>query len=344
MKKKLIQVILFLIVTLMIPYLLTRLIGRDSSTNLIPAINDVWIYSNQDSNQALSLEDYVEGVVLATIPVNYEMETLKAQAVIARTYALKNIMIFRQRNTSQAIIDSLHSQASGCYVDDLGLPYADSTSYLEYMGTREYETYINNVKQAVRETAGQVITYKGHLITPLFFSTSTGRTRNSKELWDVKIPYLLSVDSNQDIESPNYMKVLIHPTESVIQTLQDAYQKHLLNASDYDYQVYSSLPIESTRFFEQVQIVKRDSVGYVLTVSLGGILVNGDSFASALGLPSSCFYIENYEDSVRIICNGEGHGIGFSQYGANYLVKNNEYTYEQLITTYYTNVKLQKLS
>jgi len=340
MKKKLIQIFLFLIITLLIPLLLTRIFAKNSAANLLPTIDGIQIFTNQESRQPISFEEYIEGVVLATIPASYEYETLKAQAVIVRTYALKNISLYHQKDHN-AIIDQLNAKSSSYLVTDLGLPYTNPASYLELKGTREYEGYLNNVKNAVRDTKGQIITYNDALITPLFFSTSTGRTRNSLDLWNVQIPYLLSVDSSQDVESPNYMKVSIYTIETVIQTLENAYEKHLLNASDYDYQVYPSLPIDHATFFDQVQIVKRDSVGYVLTVSIGGILVNGDSFANALGLPSCCFYIENFEDSVRLICNGEGHGIGFSQYGANYFVENEKYTYNQLLSYYYTGIKIQ---
>ena len=342
MKKKLIQALFFILLTLMIPLTLTRIFARDSSDGLLPSADGIRIYAGDDDSRVLSLEDYVQGVVLATIPVNYKYETLKAQAVIARTYALKNISLYNQKHSSHAVLDSLDPNRTAYTVSELGLPYADASSYLEYMGTREYETYINSIRQAVKDTEGQVITYKKKLITPLFFSTSTGRTRNSAELWNVEIPYLLSVDSSQDIESADYMKVSIYTVESVIQTLQDAYHNHLLDASDYDYQVYSDLPINHESFFDQVQILKRDSVGYVLSVNLGGVVVTGDSFANALNLPSSCFYFENYEDSVRLICNGEGHGIGFSQYGANSLAENENYTYTQLLSYYYTDIKIKK--
>lgn len=342
MKKKLVQGILFVGITLLLPLLLTRLFTRYSSGTNLPNIDDIRIYPSLVSNTSIDLETYVTGVVLASIPTTYESETLKAQAVIARTYALKNISIYDQQSNTTAIIDSLTSRSKGYTITELGLPYLDSSSYLESMGTKNYETYLSKVKQAVLETKGEVITYKKNLITPLYFSTSAGKTRDSGELWAIPIPYLVSVDSNQDVESANYMKISILTANSVVQALQTAYQNKTLGAADYDYQVYETLPIDSSNFFDSVTIVKRDSVGYVLTVSLGGVLVSGDSFASALSLNSSYFYIDNYEDSVRFICNGSGHGIGFSQYGANVLAKTKEYTYTDLLKYYYTGVKIQK--
>lgn len=344
MKKTLVQGILFVVITLLLPLLLTKLFTQHSSGAGLPNIDEIRIYSSSISNASIDLETYVTGVVLASIPVNYESETLKAQAVIARTYALKNISIYDQQSDGAAIIDSLNPKSKWYTIKDLGLPYIDSSTYLESMGTKEYEAYLAKVKNAVAETQGEVITYKKNLITPLYFSTSAGKTRDSGELWTIPIPYLISVDSNQDVESANYMKISIFTVASVIQTLQTAYQNKTLVAADYDYQVYDTLPIDTSNFFDSVTIVKRDSVGYVLTVSLGGVLVSGESFANALSLNSSYFYLDNYEDSVRFICNGSGHGLGFSQYGANILVKTQEYTYTDLLKYYYTNVKIQKAS
>lgn len=343
MRKKVIQATLLVLLTLLLPLGLTWVLNHDRTNSNLPVLEDIQIFASSQDSIPLTLDEYVTGVVLASIPVYYEYETLKAQAVIARTYALKNITICEQQRKSIAIIDSIHPKSKSYSTKELGLTYSDPDTYLQYMGSLEYEAYLMNVRNAVNETKGQIITYKEEPITPLFFSTSAGKTRDSKDIWSVRIPYLISVDSNQDVESPNYLKVSIYTMESVVQTLQSAYQAHLLGASDYDYQVYTTLPLDSGSFFDDVEIIKRDSAGYVLTVSLGGVLISGDAFASALGLGSSYFYIENYEDSVRLICNGSGHGIGFSQYGANIMAQKSNFTYEELLTYYYTGVKITKV-
>lgn len=343
MKKKiLIQGLLFLLLTLLLPLLITKLLSHNAPTDDLPNIDEIRIYASADS-QMLTLEEYVIGVVLANIPVHYELETLKAQAVISRTYALKNISLCNEKRSTTSLVDTLDPHSKGYTTNELGLPYSDPKAYLTYTGTMEHETYLANVTRAVKETKGQVITYKNNLITPLFFSTSAGKTRNSAELWSQKIPYLVSVDSNQDVESSNYLKVSIYTIEATLQMLQTAYQNHLLDASEYDYQVYRTLPFDANQFFDSVEIMTRDSAGYVLTVSLGGILVTGDSFANALGLNSSYFYFEDYEESVRFICNGLGHGIGFSQYGANVLAKESDATYEELLSYYYANIKIKEI-
>lgn len=341
MKKKILfQGILFLLLTLLLPLVFTKLLSRNAPIDDLPNIDEICIYTSNDSRM-LTLEDYVIGVVLANIPVHYEFETLKAQAVISRTYALKNISLCNEKRSSTSLIDTMDPHSKGYTTNELGLPYSDPKTYLDYSGTMEYETYLSNVTRAVKETKGQVITYKNNLITPLFFSTSAGKTRDSSDLWSQKIPYLVSVDSNQDVESSNYLKVTIYTVQAALEMLQNAYKNHLLDASEYDYQVYSTLPFNANQFFDSIEIVTRDSAGYVLTVSLGGILVTGDSFANALGLNSSYFYFEDYEESVRFICNGLGHGIGFSQYGANVLAKDSDATYTELLSYYYTNVKIK---
>ena len=322
----------FILLTLVVPFLLTRLLNNNNQIGKeIPPLDDIRIQASTISNATIDFDTYVTGVILASIPYGYEYETIKAQAVIARTYALKNISICNQYSSKNTYTAS-----------ELGLPYIDSSSFLMNTKGQDSKSFLANVKKAVSDTKNQVITYKNNLITPLYFRTSAGCTRDCTDLFSTSIPYLKSVDSSQDVESPDYIKISLFTIDSVIEALQKAFSNHLLDASDYDYQVYETLPLTTSNFFDSIEITKRDHAGYVLSISLGGILVSGDSFAEALCLTSSCFYIENYDKNVRLISNGFGHGIGFSQYGANYLTQKKQYNYIDLLKYYFSGIKVQE--
>jgi stage II sporulation protein D len=71
--------------------------------------------------------------------------------------------------------------------------------------------------------------------------------------------------------------------------------------------------------------------------------VSGEEFAKVVGLPSNHFYLEDYENKVRIICNGAGHGVGLSQYGANAMAEDGS-DYKNILTYYYTGVTIKDLS
>jgi stage II sporulation protein D len=106
---------------------------------------------------------------------------------------------------------------------------------------------------------------------------------------------------------------------------------------------YTNLSLSEETFFDDVVITSRDSAGYVLQIDLGDLTVSGEEFAKVLGLPSNHFYIENYEGNIRIVCNGAGHGVGLSQYGANAMAENGS-TYSEILAYYYTGIDLMNLS
>lgn len=125
----------------------------------------------------LSIEEYIIGVVSAEMPVTFELEALKAQAVASRTFVYS-------RNLK--VDDTVNSQV---YQND---------EKLREKWKDNYEEYINKVKKAVNETKGQVITYKGEMIHAFFFSSSNGSTNNSEDYWSTSYPYLVSVSSPYD--------------------------------------------------------------------------------------------------------------------------------------------------
>lgn len=343
MKKRISTCLLFVAITLLIPLVLTRLFTKQTSAIDLPALNQIHIYQENSNQMPISLEEYVLGVLIANIPMNYEYETLKAQAVIARTFALKNILICNQARSSKTLSDTINPHSKGYTTKELGLNYASPDIYYKFIGTMNYENILALAKRAVSETTGEVLVFDEQLITPLFFSTSAGRTRNSSELWSQPIPYLVSVESKQDLESIEFLKVSIFTKESIVQLLQTAYQNNLLEVSEYDRQLNTTLPLDPATLYNSLNVVHRDSSGYVVTIGVGDVLISGDSFANALGLSSCNFYFEEYEDSIRFICNGTGHGFGFSQYGANSLVQSAGYDYKQLLSYYYTGVKVKPI-
>lgn len=135
---------------------------------------------------SLTLEDYVTGVVASEMPASFNTEALKAQAVAARTYALK-------RTANGATLSA--TTADQIY---------KTTSELQAMWGASYSTYYSKVKSAVEATKGQYMTYGGNYIEALYFSTSNGRTENAENVWKDAYPYLVSVESPWDVGIPSY--------------------------------------------------------------------------------------------------------------------------------------------
>lgn len=124
------------------------------------------------------LEDYLKGVVPAESPASWSIESLKAQAVAARTYAVAN---WQKRS-------------------DQGFDLMPTTSDQVYKGV---EVEHPNSSQAVEETSGQILTFNGQPINALFAASSGGHTDSALEVWGVDLPYIKGVP-DFDQNSPVY--------------------------------------------------------------------------------------------------------------------------------------------
>jgi SpoIID/LytB domain protein len=129
---------------------------------------------------AVSLDEYVAGVVAGEMPHRWSIAALAAQAVAARSYALATLKPGRHFDL-----------------------YADTRS--QVYGGISYETPRSDV--AVEKTAGRVLTWHGRVATTFFFSTSGGHTADVREVWPSlgDIPYLHGVDDPYDAISPHHV-------------------------------------------------------------------------------------------------------------------------------------------
>lgn len=151
----------------------------------------VTLYRNNGKIINLELEEYVLGVVGAEMPASFNIEALKAQAILARTYALKSI------KNGKKLTDTVSTQA-----------YKDN-SELQKLWKNDYTKYYEKIKKAVNETKGKVILYNNEYIDAVYHSTSNGKTENSKNVWKNSLPYLVSVDSSWDKNVKSYKKETI---------------------------------------------------------------------------------------------------------------------------------------
>lgn len=153
-----------------------------------PADTMVTLYRYNGTIEQITLEDYVTGVVAAEMPAAFSVEALKAQAIAARTYALKRV------TENKVITDN---NANQMYKDN---------SQLKTMWGASYNTYYTKVKNAVANTEGQYIAYNHYYIDALYFSTSNGKTEDPIYVWGNSFPYLKSVDSHWDTEAITYSR------------------------------------------------------------------------------------------------------------------------------------------
>lgn len=148
----------------------------------------VTIHRSNGSIVKLELEEYLIGVVSSEMPASFNIEALKAQAVVARTYALKRI------NENKILTDTTSTQV-----------YKDNTQ-LKAIWKNDFDKYYTKVKNAVMSTKGLVLMYNNNYIDAVYHSTSNGMTEDSVYVWGYDIPYLKSVESKTDVNVSSYKR------------------------------------------------------------------------------------------------------------------------------------------
>ncbi len=318
MKKFIYKLVAVIIIVLLLPFTLTLIFSNKNKHYSLETMDFQVYYEKAGHKKKLNFDEYLVGVVAANMPAGYHIEALKAQAVVSRTYALYNISLLSKDEPGRKEFST----------SELGLSYIGLDEMEQYWGSDNYVTHFTKLENCVYGTKDEVLIYDKELILPVFFGTGTGYTRNAKEAWGVDIPYLISVSSKQDVTSIHYLKITEYEPSVLIGILK---------------QVYPSLNISEKTFFQDISQVERDSTGYVTNIIIDNKPIAGEEFALILGLNSNHFYIEDYEGKARIICTGVGHGVGLSQYGSNAMAEEG-YSYNDILTHYYTGVKLTKLN
>ncbi|MEG2451474.1 MAG: SpoIID/LytB domain-containing protein [Clostridium sp.] len=254
-------------------------------------------------------EEYLIGIIAAQIDAGYEKETLKAQAIIARTYLHGQV----EKSSDGQSVERERIEKAALNVNRLEIGEME-----DLWGKEEAPNNYQKISDAVRETKGMVIQYDGGYIEPLFHKVSAGVTRAGDETH----PYLCRVETPEDVEAENYI--------SIIRFSKADFARRLNQMKD-------SPELAPKEAFTSIQIVKKDEAEYVDKIQVGSKSYSGEDIAYALGLPSSAFSFEDYDGDIRCTVRGIGHGYGFDQYNANLKAKAG-WTAEELLKKYYKNI------
>lgn len=328
----------------------------------------------------LPLEEYLYSVVPSEMPTSYGKESLKVQAVCARSYAYNQLL------TNQ------YSEY-GAHVDD-------STSFQVYNNVEENESSI----EAVKDTYGKVLDYDGEVITAYYFSTSCGYTSSASEVWmnNTPLEYLtgkLQVDEdkskeldltedkkfrdfiiNDDYETYDsdfawyrwQTKVSLEDLKSTIDAkLQSRYNANSRLILTLVGGKYVSTPINTVGNIKSITITKRATGGVATEVIIKGskntvkviseynirillspsgndVVRKDDSKISNMSLLPSAFIIidEITKDDTltgyKIRGGGYGHGVGMSQNGVKAMVEAG-FKYEEILEHYYTGANIASI-
>ena len=278
-------------------------VEEPSTKQTEPSVTTVQVLHNGTIKQ-IDLDTYLVGVLLGEMPVEFEMEALKAQAVVARTYTLKRCTTGQKHTFGGVCTDSTCCQA-----------YCSVADYISKGGT---QAAIDKVISAVNSTAGQVLTYQGELIEATYFSCSGGRTEDALAVWGTEIPYLQAVDSPGEENAAHYVDSI------------------KLSADEFTRLLDIKPKGTPASWFGTVTHTKG---GGVDTMIIAGYQFKGTTLRQKLGLRSTAFVMSAVGDSIHITTKGFGHRVGMSQYGAEAMAVKGS-GYKSILAHYYPGTTL----
>lgn len=265
---------------------------------------EISVLLSDGSISPMPMDTYLCRVLLREVPASFDEEALKAQAVVARTYALKRICDVKK-----------HGQEAVCTDSSCCQGYCTEEEYLLNGGTQED---LEKISKAVAATEDHVLYYNGELIEATYFSCSGGRTEDALAVWGADVPYL------QSVESPGEEKAA-HYTDTVTFSAD-------LFADKLGY-----TPAGNPGSW--ITDVTYTPGGGVKTIKIGDREFEGTQLRSLLGLRSTAFVISAVGNTVTITTKGYGHRVGMSQYGAEAMAVSGK-DYAQILSYYYPGTEL----
>lgn len=278
-----------------------------------PDTADVFRVLDKDAKTVteMTAKDYIFGVLAAEMPALYDEEALKAQAVAAYTFAC-------YRRAENADKDY-----------DITTDFTSDQSFITEQKAREKwgekaEEYCKKLKNAVDEVEGLAVTYDAKPILAVYHALSSGKTEEGKNVWGGDYPYLKSVASPCDTLAPDYISKAVFSAEEV--------KSRLSGKCD--------LSGEPSDWFGKAE---RTASGTVTGIEAGGGKLSGSEIRAAFSLRSSNFEVSCKDGEFTFTVYGYGHGVGMSQFGADYMAKQGS-NFKEILLHYYSGCKVEKLS
>lgn len=271
------------------------------------------LHQDTEKIEEVKLDEYVACVVSAEMPVKYDIEALKAQAIVARTYTIYKITTSKKHEIADICDKSTCCQA-----------WISKEDRLKKWKEEERTENWNKISQAVNSTAGKIITYNGKPINAFFHANSGGKTQTPFYVWGgTGYPYLQVVETAGEENYSQYSSEAKFSKKDFVKKVIEKYQDFKINFEEKDC----------------IQITQRDKSDRVVTVKIGNLNLSGVEARTLLGLRSANFTVEIQKDDIVFKVIGYGHGVGMSQTGADSMAKQGS-NYEEIIKHFYTGVEI----
>lgn len=330
MKKIILCILIFVLLCFCIPIIFTNNKIKDvvkeiaNENKITPNTYDYKNYqtikllrSATGQIEEIKLDEYLYGVVSAEMPANFELEALKAQAVVARTYTIYKIINDGHKHEGANICDNSACCQAWITKEDRLVRWEENVR----------ESNWNKIVEAVNSTQGKIITYGGLPINAFFHSNSGGATETTANVWGgTGYPYLQSVETSGEDTYSQYSSEVTLTKQNFIDKIKE---KH------------SNFEIDFTQE-NSIKILEYTDGNRVKKIKIGNLELSGVEVRTLLGLKSANFTVTIEGENIKFQVKGYGHGVGMSQTGADSMAKSGS-NYEEIIKHFYTGVEITNM-
>lgn len=277
------------------------------NTALRTSLSNLLVYnSSLQKTLRVSEKEYLIGSLLAQTNADFDIEMIKSQAVVIYTNTL-----FEKIKNKEKTFD----------IESNDTLYFDEMKAKNFHGEK-YETLLSKIETAIGEVSGQKVTYNSQLVFLPYFYCSDGKTEDAYFVWGKEIEYLKPAISEGDSINPNLKTVYTVTLEEFKKALYDTYKLEIPDGKT-----------------PTIAIGGRTESGTVTTCTVEELTMTGQNFRSLFNLCSANFDIKTNDAYLEIICYGNGHYVGMSQYGADFLARQG-HNYKEILKHYYTGIEI----
>jgi len=266
--------------------------------------------------EEVPLDQYLCHVVSAEMPADFELEALKAQAIVARTYT-----IFKVQNKK-------HENADICDDSTCCQAWVSKEDRLARWEEGKRESNWQKIEQCVNETKGKIITYENQPINAFFHANSGGQTELPVNVWGGSgMPYLQVVETAGEEGYSQYASQVELTNEQILAKLKEKYQDIAIDFANP----------------EEIKIIEYTDGNRVKTIKFGNHEISGVEARTLFGLKSTNFEIIKEDGKIKFQVKGYGHGVGMSQTGADSMAKQGKNA-EEIIHHFYQEIEIKEIN
>ena len=274
------------------------------------------LHKKTNETEEIKIDNYLYNVVSAEMPADYELEALKAQAIVARTYT-----IYKMQNKK-------HENADICDDSTCCQAWVSKEDRLARWEETKREDNWKKIQKCVNETQGKIITYNNQPINAFFHANSGGTTELPVNVWGgSELPYLQVVQTAGEEGYTQYSSEVNLKNEELTNKLKTKYEDIQIDFNNND----------------DIKIIEYTDSNRVKTVKFGNHELSGVETRMLLGLKSTNFEIRKESDQIKFLVKGYGHGVGMSQTGANTMAKQGN-NYEEIINHFYIGIEIKDIN